>query len=304
MSQMGTILEVGTSRVVPLHEAFTERLPSVVQHPRFEEAVIATTRAHLANALAHRDDPGHLSSFRIILFETYLLYLHLELELFGRGVGASFVEMQGFATKIGIFGGRTVSDIIRRMIDMGRLERVPSGQDLRVRRLAPTNVLVNSHQQLSDCYLEGLSVLGMSEPLVRRARSGVQAFLPFRHRVGKAYGEGLDPVRPFGRPAPFLSNRSHGSDILSYILVKNIEAFGKPTAECPLTFNLSRMAENLGISRAHIRNVLQGLVERDLIRYEMQTSRVTLNPAMLTSHALSQACVFILYDMALKDAYP
>lgn len=300
---MTTSHDVKTATVIPLHQVFSDRLHAVMQQSSFSDAVLLTARTQFQSFPNLQSDVGRPLTFRMVLFETYLFHLHLRTELFGLGQGANFNEMLAFATKLGVCGSRTVSDVIKRMVECGRLEQVTDSQDMRVRRLVPTDLFMTSQRALAAPYLSGLSRLRSGRADIDEVASDPLSFKFFRYYVGKAYGEGVDPIRPFGMPTPFLSTRLGGTDILCYLMVSNLETFGSLVADTPFTINLSFIADVLETSRSHIRNVLLGLVERELITFEMQHSRITISPELLKTYSLGMACVFILYDMALGKAF-
>ena len=284
---------------IALHPIYRGRLDALLAHPNIDKAIAVATRRSLDYTLAttrHQDD---LSHFRHLLIETLLIYLHYDREFLNRGPGATKASVSELAAKLNTACPRAVSTLMQRMLDLGRTTK-EIADDKRVRRFVPTSLMLEDHLTVSLPFLEALPLVGLGSRTMADIRTNLETFKRYRYAIGRFYADGADPVRPFAKPKPYFSNRARGIAISHYLRLLNIEEFGALTANRPCPINISRMAEQLSISRTHVRNVLDDLTRLELAHFEPGSSVLTFSVGLLDKLRRSMACALILSDEALK----
>jgi hypothetical protein len=246
------------------------------------------------------------------LIESSAIYFDLLLEHEGAGAGATLGKLQLVAFVHGFASPRRVTMYIKRLVQDGRLQYACDGPDRRVRRLVPCEpLLATSRQNMLGLLLSAQRIWPdeMSAGQVR-VPAGNMDWSAEEHEyyqrlilaTGKLYLSGCDPLRPFGDIRHFTS-KDAGSFLLHSIILSSMKETGRPSSEITFSLNYSDAAQITGVSRTHVRNVIEGAHERGLIEDLGEGGRsMRLTPKMVDAIEQHFASLMILMKAASQQA--
>lgn len=244
-----------------------------------------------------------------VLIESSAIYFDLLLRIEGAGAGATLGKLQLVAFVHGYASPRRVTMYIKRLAQDGRLKYASDGQDRRVRRLVPCEPLLATSRH------NMLGLLLSAQVLWPKETSGLQQFYPqtgdaewtadqiaFYERLilatGKLYLSGCDPLRPYGDVRHFTS-KDAGVYLMYSLLLESMKETGKPSTEVVFALNYSDAAQITGVSRTHVRNMIEGAQDRGLITDLGEGGRsMRLTSKFIDSIERYFACLMILTKTA------
>jgi DNA-binding MarR family transcriptional regulator len=173
----------------------------------------------------------------------------------------TIARLNSFLPKLGIAPGRTIVDFITGLQEDGLLTTRRSPLDARVRILQPTEKMLEIDREWLQLFHAPLALLYpdddyqgamMRDPAYQRAyRIASLTTLELAERI-----VGGNP------PADYFIRESVGTRVLMALMQ---EVRGAPDGRTGPGF-YTRAATLTGVSRTHVRNVLQGAIERGWIR--------------------------------------
>lgn len=210
-----------------------------------------------------------------VLIESSAIYFDLLLRIEGTGAGATLGKLQLIAFVHGYASPRRVTMYIKRLAQDGRLKYASDGQDRRVRRLVPCEPLLATSRHNMLGLLRSAEILwpkGLASLQHRYPQAGSVEWtadqIVFYERLilatGKLYLSGCDPLRPYGDVRHFTS-KDAGMYLMYSLLLESMKETGKPSTDVAFSLNYSDAAQMTGVSRTHVRNVIEGAQERGLI---------------------------------------
>lgn len=248
----------------------------ILAHPRFSAARAAFVEAVLAlyegNAFLNR---LLLEAVRQVTFNM-IVQLHCGYDEADRSTWPTMRLLKQQMVLFGLSSPRRIEDLVANLVRFGFLEQRPSQHDGRVRLLTPTAKMMSLDLDWLAALFRPLQVMfpdrGYSQPIKRD---------PAFQRAMRVVGLGFS-----ARGADILTGNSgmmlfHTRDAGVTILVKLIQmtaAAGNGTAE----LSYSDIGTRFGVSRTHVRKLLQDAERADLMHLSGQGGRmVELRPAML-----------------------
>lgn len=259
-------------------------------HPLFQESIEATRKSNgfydavvsqgewVRQQYSNSEDPyyaKYMGDVANVLMESSAMYFHLLKKHADQGAGATLGKLQLVAFVHGYASPRRVTMYVKRLVQDGRLEYSTDAQDRRVRRLIPCEPLISTARQNMATLLSAASYIwpqeitpekGVRWPTVGSAWTAEQNAFFERHflETGKLYLSGADPLRPFPDVRHFTS-KDAGSYLLFSLLLASMRGGGCPDPRAEFTLSYSDIASKTGVSRTHVRNVIEGAEERGLI---------------------------------------
>jgi hypothetical protein len=248
-----------------------------------------------------------------VLIESSAIYFDLLLQIEGTGAGATLGKLQLIAFVHGYASPRRVTMYIKRLAQDGRLKYASDGLDRRVRRLVPCEPLLATSRH------NMLGLLRSAQIIWPKGLAGLEPRFPqgntiawtadqiaFYQRLilatGKLYLSGCDPLRPFGDVRHFTS-KDAGVYLMYSLLLESMKGTGQPSTDAVFALNYSDAAQLTGVSRTHVRNVIEGAQERGLITDLGEGGRsMRLTPKLIDSVERYFVSLMILTKTAALQA--
>lgn len=299
-----------------VHSLYCDHIDDVRSSPRFYSAVSAAAEWVLSQ-YSSSESPyysKYMGDVANVLMETSAIYFHLLKEYEDEGAGATLGKLQLVAFVHGYASPRRVTMYVKRLVHDGRLTYSTNSQDRRVRRLVPCEPLLATARQNIAGVLSPASILWPSEispaagvlwpqddPHIWDSEQLAYFDRHFLH-AGKLYVSGADPLRPFGDVRHFTA-KDAGSYLLFSLILASMQKAGVPDPETRFPLSYSDAAAHTGVSRTHVRNVIEGAAERGLIADLGEGGRsMRLTPKLIDAFDRYFACVMILTRLSAKAA--
>src|SRR5580698_2493244 len=169
-----------------------------------------------------------------------------------------------------------VHDLVSRLVKAGYLEQRAAPRDRRVRILTPTAKMVAQDQDFLVSHYLPLDIL-FPDPGYAPIMTRDPAFqLKQRLVSGDLFALGAQILA--GNPIMMLFQ---GRDAGVMILIKMIEMAAKQKGAAPLKVSYSDLGGRFGVSRTHVRNLLEAAEEIDLVRLTKRRGQfVELMPSL------------------------
>ncbi len=287
-----------------LHPLFAGQVDGVRANPAFQEAirmyVDASRRAPDFNLdpyyAKHMGDAGNL------LIEAVAYYHHLLKENQNFGVGATLGKLQKTAFIHGFASPRRVTIYVKRLVQIGRLSYSEDARDRRVRRLVPGPELCATAFRNTAHVMRAAAILWPGDDYAGRIGKDQRFFETLYMAMLQHYAAGADPLRPFSDVRHFTS-KDAGSYLLAALVYGCLQNAGKLDPQTKFTLNFSDAAAASGVSRTHVRNVIEAAEGLGLVTKTGEGGRcVQLTDKMIESYERYFACVMILARAAGQDA--
>ncbi len=231
-----------------------------MSHPRFAEARATYLDQTLA-VYETRNFPGQMKpdAERVILIGIFLA-LWAKGEASGRPSRLSLTRVKGAVAEAGLFGQRQVDDIVARLVQTGHVIARADAADARLRILEPGEPLLAWNRSWLRAYHEPLQLLypdpGFAraldpDPAFQRAilAQGLDA-LPAANEV-LAHDPAVSDL--YGRPGAF-------NTLLSMVRLQRADPESRFRES-----QVAVLAQPFGVSRSHVRNIIQTATERNLL---------------------------------------
>lgn len=293
------------------HPLFQEQMEETRLLPGFSDA-LRFEADWIVGQYSDNADPyyaKYVGDVANVLIENSAVYFDLLLQVEATGVGATLGKLQLVAFVHGYASPRRVTMYIKRLAQDGRVKYASESQDRRVRRLVPCEPLLATQRQNILGLLraaERIWPVELAETKVCYPDGEIAHWTADQHGFferlvlakGKLYLSGCDPLRPFGDVRHFTS-KDAGSFLLFSILRKSINETGKPSTDVQFALNYSDAAQLTGVSRTHVRNVIEGAEERGLISDLGEGGRsMRLTAKLIESAERYFACLMLLTKMS------
>ncbi|MEZ5900212.1 MAG: hypothetical protein R3D51_12060 [Hyphomicrobiaceae bacterium] len=286
-----------------LHPLFAEQIAEVRATPGFYQAIrlhADATRisgsygADAATYAKHIGDAGNQ------LIELVALYQHLLKERSNIGVGATLGRLQKTAFIHGFASPRRVTMYVKRLVQIGRLGYSEEAGDRRVRRLIPGEDLVMAAFRNTQHSVRAADLIWQSQ-LGERLQSDTNFFDMLFVAKYQRYVAGADPLRPFSDVRHFTS-KDAGSYLLGSLIYGALENAERLSPETEFTLGYSDASAASGVSRTHVRNVIETAEKLGLvIRIGEGGRAMRLTERMIDSYERCFACAMILVRAAAND---
>ena len=259
--------------------AGTYRPPEeILAHPRFPAARAAFVEAVLelyeGNAFLNR---LLLEAVRQVTFNM-IVQLHCRYDEADRSTWPTMRLLKQQMVLFGLSSPRRIEDLVARLVRSGLLKRRKSQQDGRVRLLLPTDKMMSLDLDWLAALYRPLQVMfpdpGYAQPINRDF-----AFQRAQRVVALGFStKGADILA--SNPGMLLF---HTRDAGVTILIKLVQ-MTKAAANSAVDLSYSDIGARFGVSRTHVRKLLQDAAGADLVHLSGQGERVVaLKPAMLSA---------------------
>lgn len=292
------------SQVLPkrLHALFKRDIDNVRASPRFGAAMRAFT-ARNCSIITNGFEPAfgkYIGDISNVLLESTALHFHLLKTHRNIGFGATLSQLQLVAFIHGYASPRRVSMYVKRMLQVGRLEYAAASSDRRIRRLQPTEAMIETTVRHVADLMHACDFIWPGQDLEKSVLQDRELFYRIYIEIGKNYLSGADPLRPFTDVRHFTSKDS-GSFLLNLLIQGCLNGDDKLTPKAEVQINFTEMARHCGATRTHIRNVVEAAAERELLVLNNDRS-LSLTPKMITSIESYFSCLLILIHESAKVA--
>jgi hypothetical protein len=235
-----------------------EAMAAVIAHPRFAEAAriatVGATRLYQGNRLLNLmiNDRGR---FMIGLFA---VYLHLN-------GGLTVARMTALCAEQELASAGRARAMLMLMRAFGYLAAAPEpiDTDLRVRQLMPTEALMSLHGERIQCLLDGCAMVMPEAASIFSVRSHRDFVPTYVTRVCELYLSGFRNNRCVPDVRLF-AERNAGLVIL-WDMLGSVEPDGRFPPARILPAPISRLARRFGVSRVHVRRLLQDAVSENFL---------------------------------------
>ena len=292
---------------VLLTEADLEDIPvtahhsaeDILAHPRFPLAREAYVEAILATYEHNRFlSRLLLESGRTVLF-IGIMCLHARHDRAERATWPTMRLVTEQTVAHGATSPRRVHDLVHRLISIGYLEQQVAPEDHRIRILTPTPKMITHDQNFLVSHYLPLQIM-FPQPGYRPIMERAPAFQLTQRRVSAALfarGARIMAVSPV--MMPFL-----GRDAGAMILLKLMQKVGPMGATAPLELSYSDTGARVGVSRTHVRKLLNEAEDRGLVSLTRGADQfVEPKPALVKAFdrffAESMAGHDLIYNLAL-----
>jgi DNA-binding MarR family transcriptional regulator len=193
-----------------------------------------------------------------------------------------------------------VQDLVSRLVKAGYLEQRAAPQDRRVHILTPTDKMIAQDQDFLVSHHLPLQIL-FPEPGYGLVMTRDRAFQLKQRLVSRdLFALGAQILA--GNPVMMLFQ---GRDAGIMILIKMIELAGKQSGDAPLAISYSDLGDRFGVSRTHVRQLLEEAEKLELVRLGEGRSRsVELLPPVLQAFdrlvADAMSGFDLCYQLALR----
>jgi DNA-binding MarR family transcriptional regulator len=170
-----------------------------------------------------------------------------------------------------------VQDLVSRLVKSGYLEQRPAPRDRRVRILIPTGKMIAQDQDFLVSHYLPLQIL-FPDPGYAPIMTRDPAFQLKQRLVSRdLFALGAQILA--GNPIMMLFQ---GRDAGVMILIKMIQMAAKQAGAGPLKVSYSDLGDRFGVSRTHVRKLLEAAEEMDLVRLTKERGQfVELMPSLL-----------------------
>lgn len=261
-----------------VHPLFRNDIEMLRNSPNFFDAMRCEAQWILQQYAGNQDPyfAKYIGDVANVLMESSAIYFDLLKKHENSGAGATLGKLQLVAFVHGYASPRRVTMYVKRLVQDGRLEYSTDGGDRRVRRLLPCEPLIATARQnlaglLSSCaclwadaFTDKAGILWPRDGSQNWSDEQKAFFERLFLEIGKRYLAGADPLRPFADVRHFTS-KDAGSYLISLLMLSSMGNTGRPSADIEFSLNYSDAAAASGVSRTHVRNVIEGAEKRGLI---------------------------------------
>ena len=279
-----------------IHKLFREEMEDVRAEVTFQEAIRAGCVPYRELILGEAEPwfAKYIGDLGNNILEGSALYFHLATERDGKGSGATLGKLQLLAFVHGFASPRRVTMYVKRMVQIGRLTYDTAITDRRIRRLIPSTALIETSRNQFLLLARSADLLWPGMDIAKKILSDESYFLRVHLEYGDAYVEGADPVRPFDEVRHFTS-KDAGTFLMNSMLTACIRGQTALSDTTEFAINFSDIARNCGVSRTHVRNVIEAAAERGLVVISGEGGRsLRFTRKFITSYERYYACLLIL----------
>jgi DNA-binding MarR family transcriptional regulator len=241
-----------------------EAIAALRAHPRFGEAMRAAALgladlyegSRLLNLIAN--DRGRF------LIGYLALYLHFAGDPSKPQQGLTSTRLQALCAEQDVCSPGRVAAVLALMRAAGYLESRRDVTDRRIRRLVPTQRLIEAARRRWKVQFSAMAPLLPDTQAALEALHREEFVAAFLRSFGLRFGEGLRVLAHAPELAPF-TERNAGLMILSSLLCAAAPGDGRATRPVPIS--VSALSRRFGVSRIHVLDLLRdaerdGLIER------------------------------------------
>jgi DNA-binding MarR family transcriptional regulator len=272
----------------------------ILAHPRFPLARGEFIKAILA-LYEHKPFLNRLllESSRTVLM-SIIMCLHARYDEFDRTTWPTLRLVADSMAEHGLASPSRVQDLVSRLVKTGYLEQRPAPRDRRVRILAPTKKMIAQDQDFLVSHHVPLQIM-FPDPGYALIMERDPAFQLKQRLVSRdlfALGAKILAQNP-------IVMLFQGRDAGIMILIKMIGLAGQKGGNGPLEISYADLGSRFGVSRTHVRKLLEEAQELDLVRLTKANAQlVELLPTVLQAFdrfiADAMSGFDLCYQLALR----
>jgi hypothetical protein len=275
-------------------------LAAIQSHPRFERALrifgAGTVTHYKGNRLVH----ALMSDRARMLTASFVLHFHFESRPGDPLSGLTIARMRRVCSQLKICSPGRVEAMMMLMRFFGHLESAPDLEDRRLRRLTPTEHFLDWNRKRLAYMFEAIAEF-MPEGAEAIARSSCPDFIASvtshiarAHLAGFFYVDHTPDLRLF-------FERSAGLVVLSSLCMSAPpEAVFPPRA--PIRVSLSELSRSFGVSRAHVRRLIQDAAQQGLMERSADGETIRILPRLDAAMRRATAMSFLYHADCVRLA--
>lgn len=271
-------------------------IAALQKQPGFETACREFTRGVIDLYQGNRLLNTLVSDRGRLLIGNLALYLHSGFDADDPRSGLTISRLKALCAEQGICSGGRAEAIVAVMRLFGYLEAAPGAQDRRVRRLVPTERMIESYRKR---WKVALAAIEHVLPEVRAAHDAM-ARDEFTSAMVCQFAEHfIGGVRLLNHSTDLMLFAERNAGFL--VMFSLLQGGGPDDAFAsrqPLTVSISALARRFGVSRVHVRKLLSDAAAQGFIaRPEGSEGPVILLPKLVTAaqNFLATAFLFVAY---------
>ena len=287
--------DIDFTKLPPFHSS-----EEILVHPRFALARDEFVKAMLG-LYEHKPFLNRLllEASRAVLFSV-VMCLHARYDEADRATWPTLRLVADAMAQHGLASASRVQDLVARLVKTGYLEQRAAPRDRRVRILVPTKKMIAQDQDFLVSHHVPLQVM-FPDPgyaLIMRRDPAFQLKQRLVSRDLFALGAKILASNP-------IMMLFQGRDAGVMILIKMIQLAGRRGEGKPLNISFSDLGDRFGVSRTHVRNLLEAAEEMDLVRLTKTRGQlIELKPAVLQAFdrlvADAMSGFDLCYQLALR----
>jgi hypothetical protein len=263
-------------------------LKDLRDHPRYLDGVVAYDDAiptifanNIAlNRLVTQVERMQMIAFTLHLFDTF--------DPADPSTGLTVSRLQQLCTVHNLASNGGVVAFVALMTVMGYLDRQRSAEDRRVVHYAPTPKFMVLVDRWTKAILHSIDVIEPEAQLVASYDAHPRFGWDTREASVQALLGGWQPLAPFPETAHFVD--AHGGWMLLCHTVAILLREGGRREIVPVSVDLAAFGKNFGVSRSHLRRLLEGAYEQGLLDAPPRNGKhVVLSPRLLAACLSAQA---------------
>ncbi|HTJ63754.1 MAG TPA: hypothetical protein VL899_08080 [Alphaproteobacteria bacterium] len=268
-----------------------EVFAALMTHPRFDETNRAFAVGTRAVAAADTAMDGLLKDLGRYLVAMYVLYLHLTSK------GATLPRLLNNAVVRSYLSAGRIRAVVDLLTHYGYVAKLPSERHGDPARYLPTDRFLKSWRAHIHSVLEAVSIVAPDVAPIRDGLDDLPVFSAFcRHHTETGFMELRDELQEVAFVRIFLHR--HAGWRLLWELADGEDSGG---ALSPGQVSINGTAQRLGVSRTHVRRLLNEGARAGLIRYE-GPGTVALEEAGLVSVRFFYATQCFVFVVAAQKA--
>ncbi len=259
-----------------------QRIVSLRDHPRFLDGVALHDEQIpklFADNIVLNKAVTEFNRFQIIVFT---LHLYDTADPGDPTTGLTLTRLQRLCGQYGLASAGGVAAFVGLMMLAGYLKRQPSGHDKRVVHLAPTDKFLAIVEKWNNTLLQSLDAI-MPEGEFAKAHLDHPRFgWDMRRRSAEKILAGWQPLEPFPEVLHFVGR--HGGWMLLLCCVAELLRQGNRSEIVPISVDLTAIGQSFGVSRTHLRRMLEEAHAKGLLAAPPRNGRyILMTPKFLAA---------------------
>jgi hypothetical protein len=256
-------------------------MATVIAHPEFEEAMRMVARATIAHFHGNRVVNAFITDRARFLISVFALHFHRTGRADDPLSGLTVSRIRKTCAEQGFCSPGRGEAMVLLMRFFGYLAPMPGSADRRLRRLAPTERLLALHRERCNYTFDAMARL-LPEGVEAQKAMALPEFMPaFISHLSRTYLTGFYYVDHVPETRLFL-DRNAGMVLLFSLCLAARPGDSFPPAE-PVSVSLSASARSFGVSRGHLRKLLQDAVGMGYFERCSDGEAFTILPRLATA---------------------
>lgn len=246
-----------------LPEWLIEGAKKLMKHPLFDAALCAQAEAVTSIFESTFALVKVISEEARYVISAALIAMHSSRDPFDPASGATVTRLQQFAEYHGLAGSNRVAAIIALMRHLGYVQQVQARSDRRIRRLEPTDYGLSVARRMTSAALTSIQLFSEGHDYQELIRSDENFMGRFFAESLRHYNNGARIT--YAMPEFNLFGQQNGGREVMFKLWLALAERG-PREPMMVSCPYGELARSLGVSRGHVRRMIEKGEERGLFR--------------------------------------